>query len=268
MREGILFTNKKLDGQILFMMRYNFENNTNGEFDLGVYDITDCACIGEVLDDEGYPIDISNLTLRSRSFSAFDDKIAMIDKKYLTTSNCLADAYCFYDAIEKNSIHLDRLMVNKNCRDLGLAKSMIEVIKTFGYKNKFKEIYGTAAPLDVLKNKKEIYKPVKNVQSSIFHPNCLFSELVEPEDDELVDETPKESYSCLKYIYERLGFEVESSSSNRFGSISFDVTKYRPTINYENIVNLISLEPCNEFTRIDFDLMSVDSSKSDGFERL
>ena len=243
-REGVLFSNSKLNNELFFMTGRNFISGEKCLSSFKVYKINEGSFIYLNNDNSLVSLDLLKYDyVNYNTFTKFNPNHCSIDKKQLKQIGC---ATCsFTNNNSNNDYYLQYLQVEPEFRDFGIAKSLMEVVKTYAQFKGFNYITGTMVPLDTLKNKNPV-KPAKNVERQVYHYESIFSiydefeQFVFNAEEETMED---ESVSTLKEIYNHLGFSVKlSSPKSQSGSLKYNLKSFKPTDNKDFIISNL----CNE----------------------
>lgn len=263
-KEGVLFTNSKLNNELLFMTGKSFTSEKKCLSSFKVFKIDENSLI--FLSD----VDENNLTtlddlkydfINYNTFTRFNPSKCIIDDKSLKQIGFSTGSYAQNLSIK--DYYLQYIQVEPEYRDFGIAKSLMEVIKTFAKYKGLENITGTMVPLDTLKNKNPV-RPAKNVERQVYHYESIFSIYDEFEQFVLNSKEEPDDYdesvTTLKEIYTHLGFSVKlSSPKSNSGTLKYSLKNYKPTDNKDFIISTL----CNDESDLTTDAILDEFSSDD-----
>lgn len=263
-KEGVLFTNNKLNNELLFMTGRSFTSSDKCLSSFKVFKIDDNSLIFLSDVDENNLVSLDELKydfINYNTYTRFNPSKCIIDNKSLKQIAFSTGSYS--QDLSSKDYYLQYLQVEPEFRDYGIAKSLMEVIKTFAKHKGLENITGTMVPLDTLKNKNPV-KPAKNVERQVYHYESIFSIYDEFEqfvlDSKEEPDEYDESVTTLKEIYTHLGFSVKlSSPKSNSGTLKYSLKNYKTTDNKDFIISTL----CNDESVLTTDTILDEFSSDD-----
>ena len=244
--KAVLFTNKKLDGK-LFAVTKDLKVDMFGKpfHTISLYDVKENE-LENYLDENNKPIDFDKIKLEYNpdEFTTFSKDVVYISRDFAHKNRIGYSNLSKHE--NSNKLSLNYLYIGRKYREMGLASSVVEIVKAYGKAGRFARICGIVMPQDAIK-KSKVLKPAI-VKDRKFYQNKFKFQQNNPD---LINAQGsfemKGSTDALKQIYLNMGFDIKKPKvvpgfNNDTDELDFDLSKYKKDKNYSLLVESLDLK--------------------------